>query len=530
MNSGYSTKLDYEAYDKIEEGISKFSKEGDVILAGDLNAKTNSENDFVSDLQDDHSPINCINGYIYDVPICHKNLDKHPVDEHGKKFLQLCKNSNMRILNGRCRGDRLGNLTRFPTAIRESPSTLDYMATNPIFMKNKIRSMSVLPHIGLSDHNCLCASIVTKLITPLGRSDVNINKTQRVNFVKPSEFLMKLRSQLATEKRYNFFETYKNNKDNAEIDNLYSSFLELFSSFAICKKPPQSRSIKKKCYDKKKPWYTCECRRLKNDLNRAEKNYRKSPFDRGTLQILIAKRKNFKRKCKESEHKLRSTLTKKLLSISEQNPTEFWKLIGKMRNWGASQNDPSNSIDPSDWESHFKSLLNEGANISAEVCEELKALENEPHFSQLDFKVTKVEIDNAFKKLNRKSSPGCDQISGDLLYLGREYFTPMLLLLFNKAFSDAYHPLQWSENFLKPNLKKGETCDPDNSRGIAIGSIVAKLFCLVLLDRLDNRITKTKPISINQIGFMKGYRTADHIFVLKTIVHKIVSNEKKNYL
>ena len=202
-------------------------------------------------------------------------------------------------------------------------------------MKNKIRSMSVLPHIGLSDHNCLCASIVTKLITPLGRSDVNINKTQRVNFVKPSEFLMKLRSQLATEKRYNFFETYKNNKDNAEIDNLYSSFLELFSSFAICKKPPQSRSIKKKCYDKKKPWYTCECRRIKNDLNRAEKNYRKSPFDRGTLQILIAKRKNFKRKCKESEHKLRSTLTKKLLSISEQNPTEFWKLIGKMRNWGA---------------------------------------------------------------------------------------------------------------------------------------------------------------------------------------------------
>ena len=36
------------------------------------------------------------------------------------------------------------------------------------------------------------------------------------------------------------------------------------------------------------------------------------------------------------------------------------------------------------------------------------------------------------------------------------------------------------------------------------------------------------PVSPNQIGFKKGHRTSDHIFVLKTVVDKIVKSDKGN--
>ena len=82
-------------------------------------------------------------------------------------------------------------------------------------------------------------------------------------------------------------------------------------------------------------------------------------------------------------------------------------------------------------------------------------------------------------------------------------------------------------NYLITIHKKGDLDDPDNYRGIAIGSVLGKVFSLILLDRLESVVQISNPISPNQIGFKKGHRTSDHIFVLKTIVDKIVKTEKR---
>ena len=337
LDSCYTKKLEYDILDKVEEYILKFNKEGDVLLAGDLNAKTNIENDFVSDMQDDHSPINNINLYSYDVPLTRNNMDPHPIDMQGKKFLQLCKNCNIRILNGRCCGDRLGNLTRFPIAMRESPSTLDYFSANPALMK-KVRSLTILHRNGLSDHNCICLSISTKFSVDILPMTVNINKNERVNYASPSEFLRKISSPIAQEKITSFLETYKH-QDGVPINTMYSNFMKLFFSCAVKASSSSPRNNKrKKPNNKNKSWYTSECKSLKSIVNRAEKNYRKDPFNKGLLQRLIKARNDFKSKCKEMERKLRNSLSEKLLSISEKNPTEFWNVIKKMQKWGLPKN------------------------------------------------------------------------------------------------------------------------------------------------------------------------------------------------
>ena len=126
-----------------------------------------------------------------------------------------------------------------------------------------------------------------------------------------------------------------------------------------------------------------------------------------------------------------------------------------------------------------------------------------------------------------QSPPGVDKIAATLMCTGKKHLIPLYKLLFNKIFSTASYPVMWTQNFLKPIFKKGENWDPNNYRGIAIGSALAKLFSLILLERLEERIKKIQPISVNQIGFRKGHRTADHIFVLQTIINKIVKVEKK---
>ena len=100
----------------------RYHVNGDVILAGDFNAKTGTEKDYVTDHMDDHSPVNNIETYHFDYPITRQNTDKHPIDTHGEGLLNLCKNCRMRILNGRTKGDRMGKLTRYPLSLRETPS------------------------------------------------------------------------------------------------------------------------------------------------------------------------------------------------------------------------------------------------------------------------------------------------------------------------------------------------------------------------------------------------------------------------
>ena len=181
-----------------------------------------------------------------------------------------------------------------------------------------------------------------------------------------------------------------------------------------------------------------------------------------------------------------------------------------------------NSIQPKDWLNHFQELLNEGEDTPDTLKQELHRLESEPVFSKLDYRISTNEFNKAMKRLNTKSAPGVDKISSMLLFTGKIELSQVLFLFLNKLFSYAFQPHSHSLNFLVPIFKKGEIWDPDNYRCIAIGSAIAKIFELILLGRLEEEIYQKHPLSPNQIGFKKGHRTADHIFVLKSIVDKIV--------
>ena len=89
------------------------------------------------------------------------------------------------------------------------------------------------------------------------------------------------------------------------------------------------------------------------------------------------------------------------------------------------------------------------------------------------------------------------------------------------------YPSSWCRNILVTLYKGGGNNDPDNYRGISIGSCLAKLFSTILYHRILEVNDNVGLINNKQIGFLKGFRTADHLLVIDTIINEVVHKQKK---
>ena len=79
---------------------------------------------------------------------------------------------------------------------------------------------------------------------------------------------------------------------------MYSDLVNILSTFSkksSARKPKPKKSQKKGQDKDKGPWYTSECRKIKGILNRAEKEYKKDPFNRNKKDILFTARKKLKK-------------------------------------------------------------------------------------------------------------------------------------------------------------------------------------------------------------------------------------------
>ena len=199
-----------------------------------------------------------------------------------------------------------------------------------------------------------------------------------------------------------------------------------------------------------------------------------------------------------------------------RDPEKFWGIIHKMNNWG---------IKPDTWSKYFKKLLNNESNVNPEIAGGRQGT-GDTFDPILDRIITIEEMREGLRELKRKKAPGPDGIPAECLRIFGETFENTLFKILRLIFSNYLYPSQWNSIYLKPIYKKGDVEAPDNYRGLAIGSAFAKLFSLILLKRLLKYIDENNLISKKQIGFMKGSRTSDHIFLLQTIIAKVVKKNK----
>ena len=167
----HSTHTREDAFNMLESEIACISKDQDIMICGDYNARTGLLPDFSAHClsgNDDSLPVKVPSDDLIGEQITRCLIDRgmllrysednKSVNNYGKKLLDMCKTTGLLIVNGRIGLDKgLGKYTRSDTT---GNSVVDYVICSPnLFVK--INDFYIQEKLPESDHLPLCMSLVT---------------------------------------------------------------------------------------------------------------------------------------------------------------------------------------------------------------------------------------------------------------------------------------------------------------------------------------------------------------------------------
>ena len=529
-------KTDY--WENFIKSLIEFSSLGNILITGDLNARTGItyeeqiiNSNHLNQMFPNHQNINYTSG---------RNNCDSKTNKYGKKLLEICTAFNLNIANGIIAGNRLGNFTCFNSG---GASVVDYfIGDNDII--SSIHEMIVLPPTFNSKHTPITAKIEVEILTQKIYTNMETApKTFRWE-VETGEIFKKI---LFSTESLKVIERIQDNlrqqsNGNKSIDTAVNRLTDHLKTIAskslkIIKRTVQKQNINK--HKKSLQWYDKECIKLKKRLNNLayifSKNH-KNPYIASQYNKCI---KEYNKLIKQKKRRAEIAELNALKLID--NPQQFWK---KIRNLRGNTNDKKtiNLITPTQWYEYFSKLTNPtDPNIETEyidkhneVEEELKQILQNANQSDLTDIInkpfTQKEVEEGIHKLENNKASGNDSISNEMLKAGIKILSPLINNLFNSIQIYEYYPDLWGIGMISPLLKSNDPIDPDNYRGITINSCFSKLFTKLMNDRLTKYIEDNELINRNQIGFRKGHRTSDHVFVLKTLIDKYFNSGKKLYV
>ena len=213
-----------------------------------------------------------------------------------------------------------------------------------------------------------------------------------------------------------------------------------------------------------------------------------------------------------------------LNDAAKNNPKKFWDLIKKYKNKTKNES----NITADDFFQYFKDIFeNEDSFKSENVEDFLNNNDNTHNVESLDSNFNEDEVLKAIQHLKRHKSPGDDLLVPEIFIEGSELLTPMLCKLFNFIFNQIIYPESWTKGILIPVPKKGDKNNVDNYRGIMLTSIFSKIFSQLLNNRLTKWSEDNNILSDNQFGFRQHRSTIDCVFVLQSIINKIIKCERR---
>ncbi|KAK3882552.1 hypothetical protein Pcinc_013084 [Petrolisthes cinctipes] len=166
------------------------------------------------------------------------------------------------------------------------------------------------------------------------------------------------------------------------------------------------------------------------------------------------------------------------------------------------------------WQDHFTTQLNTEFPHNDEAPNDV--LEGDAEIN--DNPPTEHEVETSIKSLKNKKSPGWDNITAEVLKAGGRYMVEMLQCLFKKVWYLEDTPDDWSKLLINPIHKKGDKQNPENYRAISLTSVPCKVFCKIILLRIEGILEESA--SESQFGFRTGRGTIDAIFIARQILEK----------
>ena len=149
--------------------------------------------------------------------------------------------------------------------------------------------------------------------------------------------------------------------------------------------------------------------------------------------------------------------------------------------------------------------------------------------SVLDREISLEEIAVCVRKLKNNKTGGSDGLVGELLKYGGSGMIELLHQVFAVIWSEEFVPPQWREGLIVNLFKKGDKEETGNYRGITLLSVVGKVFCKVLNNRLVMHLDKGGALHEGQAGFRVKRGCVDNIYTLNELVQGRLREGKDTY-
>ena len=526
--------VDTSVFDRLCDDIALFQSqhnfECSFIICGDMNARTKELPDMVLDDNSLYVPLP--DDYVLDDYLPRSSQDKSS-NANGTLLLDFCKQTNLRILNGRIGSDK--GIGKFTCHTHRGRSVVDYVLASTDILP-LVSSFNVNDPNILSDHSIIDFSVMSNShLSDENDFEQCNSESVQYKYIWDKNLLDEYKARLSSADTINTFEhaCMILNNDQLSPDDIVRSLNCIVEGIELCAKPLFAKTLyhdKRECIflDNHVPWFDDDCRIKRCEFYRFLNIFRQDRTDANRVNMVSAC-SNFKKVLRRARYSYDRKQTSKLNEFRFQNAKAYWKLLK-----GAA-NIPKQNLSLNNFVAYFKAVNNPDSPFYTPdedilfFNERYAKGEIQVMFSELDIPISNAEVMKAVNQLSNSKSAGPDKLINEFFIYGKSVLTPYLCILFNKVFASGYFPNAWSVGEVIPLHKKGDKCNVDNYRGITLLSTLGKLFTRVL----NNRLTawaETYSVYIEaQAGFRENMCTSDNIYVLHGLITHFLNKNNKLY-
>ena len=545
-NSSFGRDHTRDVRDSLERDIEYFSVRGNVIVCGDFNARTGTLTDYiVMDNVNNQYPLP-LNYSQYQIN-SRCSMDRS-VQKNGRRLADICIDNSICILNGRSLGDMHGSFTCMSP---QGSSVIDYFLCSHDIMK-EIGMMTVQPFTQFSDHRPLLLKIHLPIALPCKSKKPSLTTTSR-----PARHTNSLQHETQTHTRFYWDNDSANklahafktlamrtlkNKLEVDIDATAHDLEEcsregvnkladdlVHTLVQAAKMSTKHRQSKKKRRRKpNKKWFDRDCHIERKEVKSLLNAINRQPYNRDLQVKYFARGKAYNRTVKQKKKAYKQKLISNLNDALDKDPQMVWKMLRELKDSENAEGESKYQTSATKWINHLENLISADVNVSHErkrqVATELTNAVNDTQSAHLDHPITSAEVVQACRTLKNRKAPGKDGITNEIIKASLPDMCNVLNKLFNVILSTGLNPDSWKTGVNVPIYKSGDPTNPSNYRGITLNSALGKLFYQILNNRVVECLEDNDLLSKEQAGFRKGFRTTDHIFVLRKIIDKYINN------
>ena len=496
------------------------------MLLGDFNARTRSEPGWTPD-PDSVEPV-----------LPPRRAADPELNAPGRLLLELCQGAALAILNGRAGHDTGGFTCQL--AGQDGRSTVDY-ALIPAGLFSAVTAFEIVgphdaPHPTVdpsttdSDHSMLTLALQLPIIEETDRPG-----PPRFDSRKTGHYIEAVRLAITTSNLYAVLE--ESDDLAAAVDLLQQTIVD--TAVAVFGRPTARRGAPRA---PRAPWYDTELHDARSAMRRAERRDDPAEFRplRRTYKLLVCAKRNAY-KLAEGE---------RLLALAKSDPRAFSKTLAPptlrarlavkydalyayfqalLVTLLAAPQPPAPPPPPPADSDTASSGPDPAPNTDSEASEGPPPPPPDPWgtarslppetATPLAEPFTIEEVLNALRLLRANRSPDLHGIRAEYLKTAAHPLLPLLTKLANRLLKESF-PATLAHATLVPLLKKGDPTDPGNYRGIAIVSLLSKLYATLLSVRLTAACESAGVRARGQAGFRPQHSTTGHIWLLQQAVRR----------